>query len=101
MKQAISIILAFLIAISVVYTIPNHKEYDVKYIAQVLSRLGQKEIPSLTGGYSFDGVVDSAKATAHIVAYPLMFVMYLISQIVDLFDFLVGIQDPFIYAEVV
>ena len=101
MKQAISIVLAFLIIFTVVYTIPTHTKFDTKYIAQILARLGSKEIPSLTGGYAFDGLVDSAKATAHIVAYPLMFVMYLISQIVDLVNFLIGVADPFVYAPIV
>lgn len=95
MKQAISIVLAFLIIITVVYTIPNNKEFDIKYIANCFATISTKEVPSLTGGYSFtDGFSDASLATVYLVSYPIRFVYYLISQTVWLFGMLFGIQEP-------
>ena len=77
MKQAVSIVLAFTIIFTVLYTIPNNKEFDIKYVARCFQTLATKEVPSLTGGYSFTEFDEVGSACLYLLSYPLRWVFYL------------------------
>lgn len=95
MKQAISIVLAFAIVFTVLYTIPSNKEFDIKYVARCFATIATKKVPTLTGGYSFTEFDEAGSASLYLLSYPLRFVFYLISQTVWLFSMLFGVSDPY------
>lgn len=95
MKQAISFVLAVVIIITVLYTIPLNKEFDLRYVLNAIKRVGDNPVPSLTGGHSFDKYDEAGKALVYIVSYPLRFVFYVISQSVKFISYLFPKSLPY------
>ena len=81
-KGWISVFLAFCIIFGVLFILPNNRKITLDTFTIYLSRLGEKELPTLTGGYDFsESFVEDSKAVLYMISYPLRLAYFGIERV--------------------
>lgn len=88
-KSWASVFLALCIIFCVLYIIPYNRKVTLDTFTIWLARLGDKDIPSLTGGYnfsapfeSFESLEEASKAVLYLITYPLRLAYFGVERVV-------------------